>query len=198
MIAGSEATDVAVRGRGCRLPGQAPLVAWLTGFSGAGKSTLAEAAHRVLAARGRYSIVLDGDALRHGLNADLGYTPEDRAENVRRTAEVARLMAEAGAVVIVALISPLRAHRTAARRIVGDIPFLEVFIDTPLPVCEARDPKGLYASARTGRIADFTGISAPYEAPTGADLVIATQGRSVTACRDALTAVLLHRSDPSY
>ena len=129
-----------------------------------------------------------------GLEAILGFSPEDRAENVRRTAEVARLMAESGAVVIVSLISPYRADRALARRIAGDIPFLEVFVDTPLGLCEARDPKGLYRLARAGRIPGFTGISAPYEAPEQPDLTITTEGRSTDACARALSARLMRLS----
>lgn len=174
--------------------GQVPVIAWLTGLSGAGKSTLAAEADRTLVAGGRHSAVLDGDNLRHGLNADLAFSPEDRAENVRRTAEVARLMAEAGTVVIVSLISPYRADRALARRIAGDIPFLEVFVDTPLGLCEARDPKGLYRLARAGRIPGFTGISAPYEAPEAPDLVIRTQGLTVEASAGTLIPPLLHLS----
>jgi adenylylsulfate kinase len=174
--------------------GQEPVIAWLTGLSGAGKSTLAAAADRTLVAAGRHCAVLDGDNLRHGLNADLTFTPEDRSENVRRTAEVARLMAEAGTVVIVSLISPYRADRALARRIAGDIPFLEVFVDTPLGLCEARDPKGLYRLARAGRIPGFTGVSAPYEVPKQPDLTIATQGRGTQTCVRRLSTALLRLS----
>jgi adenylyl-sulfate kinase len=177
--------------------GQVPVIAWLTGLSGAGKSTLAAAADRTLVAAGRHSAVLDGDNLRHGLNADLAFSPADRSENVRRTAEVARLMAESGAVVIVSLISPDRADRALARRIAGDVPFLEVFVDTPLGLCEARDPKGLYRLARAGRIPDFTGISAPYEAPERPDLTIATEGRGTAACARVLSARLMRLSCPA-
>ncbi len=177
--------------------GQVPVIAWLTGLSGAGKSTLAAAADRTLLGCGRHSAVLDGDNLRHGLNADLSFAPEDRSENVRRTAEVARLMAEAGAVVIVSLISPYRADRAMARRIAGDIPFVEVFVDTPLGLCEARDPKGLYRLARAGRIPGFTGISAPYEAPDRPDLTIATEGRTTRACARSLSTRLLRLSRPA-
>ncbi|MGH1573084.1 adenylyl-sulfate kinase [Methylobacterium sp. P31] len=177
--------------------GQVPVIAWLTGLSGAGKSTLAAEADRMLVAAGRHSAVLDGDNLRHGLNADLTFSPADRSENVRRTAEVARLMAESGAVVIVSLISPYRADRALARRIAGDIPFLEVFVDTPLGLCEARDPKGLYRLARAGRIQGFTGISAPYEAPELPDLTIATEGRDSLACAHSLSALLLRLSTPA-
>jgi adenylylsulfate kinase len=182
-------------GRWARL-GQMPVIAWLTGLSGAGKSTLAAAADRSLVAGGRHSAVLDGDNLRHGLNADLTFSPEDRSENVRRTAEVARLMAESGAVVIVSLISPYRADRALARRIAGEIPFLEVFVDTPLDLCEARDPKGLYRLARAGRIPSFTGVSAPYEPPEKPDLTIATRDRSTQGCARILSTLLMRLSRP--
>jgi adenylylsulfate kinase len=177
--------------------GQVPVIAWLTGLSGAGKSTLAVAADRTLVADGRHCAVLDGDNLRHGLNVDLAFSPEDRAENVRRTAEVARLMAESGSVVIVSLISPYRADRALARQIAGDITFVEVFVDTPLGLCEARDPKGLYRLARAGQIAGFTGISAPYEAPEQPDLTIATEGRATEACARSLSTLLTRLSRPS-
>lgn len=177
--------------------GQVPVIAWLTGLSGAGKSTLAAAADRTLVASGRHSIVLDGDNLRHGLNADLTFSPADRSENVRRTAEVARLMAEAGSVVIVSLISPYKADRAAARQIAGDLSFLEVFVDAPLATCEARDPKGLYRRARGGDIASFTGVSAPYERPAQPDLVIPTDERAIATSAGLLSDVLLQLSDPT-
>ncbi|CAO4180112.1 Adenylyl-sulfate kinase [Methylorubrum aminovorans] len=139
-------------------------------------------------------MVLDGDNLRQGLNRDLGFTASDRAENIRRAAEVARLMADAGLVLIVSLISPFRSERVAARAIAGDIPFLEVFIDTPLSVCEARDPKGLYGRARAGKIPSFTGISAPYEAPEAPDLTIKTNGVSIAKSAVPLIEALLSRS----
>ncbi|MGH1570357.1 adenylyl-sulfate kinase [Methylobacterium sp. P31] len=161
------------------LLGQKPVIAWFTGLSAAGKSSIACAVDRALTQQGRHTMVLDGDNLRLGLNRDLGFSARDRAENIRRTAETARLMAEAGLIAIVSLISPFRAERAMARAIAGDIPFLEIFIDTPLAVCEARDPKGLYNRARAGQIPDFTGISAPYEVPQRPDLVISTQNRTV-------------------
>ena len=145
---------------------------WLTGLSGAGKSTIGAALEAELIAAGRTAYLLDGDNLRHGLNADLGFSPEDRAENVRRTAHVARLFADAGVVAIVCLISPYRSDRALAREAHAGLPFLEVFVDTPLDVCEARDPKGLYARARAGEIRDFTGVDAPYEAPEAPELVV--------------------------
>ncbi|APX86708.1 adenylyl-sulfate kinase [Methylorubrum extorquens] len=174
--------------------GQRPAIAWMTGLSGAGKSTIADAVDRALTEAGRSTMVLDGDNLRQGLNRDLGFTAADRIENIRRAAEAARLMAEAGLVVIVSLISPFRAERADARAIVGDIPFLEVFIDTPLSVCEARDPKGLYDQARAGKIPNFTGISAPYEAPTEPDLALQTRDQAVADSAQPLIAALFRLS----
>ncbi len=147
---------------------------WFTGLSGSGKSSVAVEVERRLIAAGQPAYILDGDNLRHGLNANLGFSPEDRQENVRRVAEVAKLLADAGVVAIVSLVSPYRAHRDAARLIHADggLPFFEIFVDTPLDVAEARDPKGLYAKARAGEIPDFTGISAPYEAPFRPDLLL--------------------------
>ena len=176
--------------------GQRPVVAWLTGLPGAGKSSLAEAADRALANHGRHVFVLDGDNLRLGLCADLGFEEADRAENVRRAAEVALLMGQAGLVVLVALVSPSRVGRGRARAIVeaGSLPFLEVHVDTPLAVCEARDPKGLYARARAGRIAAFTGVSAPYEAPGAADLTLRTEAVTVAASAAPLVKILTRLS----
>lgn len=148
-------------------------VIWMTGLSGAGKSTLASALHERLAAAGQPSIVLDGDVLRNGLNADLGFTPEDRTENLRRVAHVAALFMQQGFIAIAAVISPEHEHRRAAREIVGE-GFVEVFVNAPLRVCEARDVKGLYARARRGEIAHFTGISGPFEAPLAPDVAIET------------------------
>jgi adenylyl-sulfate kinase len=147
---------------------------WLTGLSGSGKSTIASAVAAVLTARGQLTYTLDGDNLRHGLNGDLGFSAEDRAENVRRVGEVARLMADAGVVAIVPLISPYRAGRDHARALhaEADLPFVEVFVDTPIELCEQRDPKGLYAKARAGEIKGFTGIDDPYEAPLAPELVL--------------------------
>lgn len=174
--------------------GQRPVIAWLTGLSGAGKSSVANAVDRALTEAGRSSMVLDGDNLRHGLSRDLGFTAADRVENIRRAAETARLMADAGLVVIVSLISPFQAERQAARVLAGDIPFLEVFIDTPLAVCEARDPKGLYDRARAGLISDFTGISAPYERPAAPDLTLSTPGFTVADTARPLFDALLNLS----
>ena len=145
---------------------------WFTGLSGSGKSTVAVAVERALVAGGRPAYLLDGDNLRHGLNADLGFSAADRGENIRRVGEVARLFADAGVVALVPVISPYRADRNRARAVhaAAGLPFVEVFVDTPLAVCEARDPKGLYAKARAGEITGFTGIDDPYEAPEAPDL----------------------------
>jgi bifunctional enzyme CysN/CysC len=145
---------------------------WLTGLSGSGKSTVAVALERLLIAGGRPAYRLDGDNLRHGLNADLGFSAADRAENVRRAGEVAVLLADAGVVALVPLISPYRADRDAVRRRHDDagVPFVEVFVDTPISECERRDVKGLYAKARAGEITGFTGVDDPYEAPEEPDL----------------------------
>jgi len=147
---------------------------WLTGLSGSGKSTVAVALERLLVAQGRPAYRLDGDNVRHGLNGDLGFSEVDRTENVRRVGEVARLMADAGVVAIVPLISPYRAGRDHARALhaEADLPFVEVFVNTPIELCEKRDPKGLYAKARAGEITGFTGIDDPYEAPLTPELVL--------------------------
>ncbi len=148
-----------------RIKGQTPKVLWFTGLSGAGKSTVANLVDRRLHALGYHTFILDGDNVRHGLNRDLGFTDEDRVENIRRVAEVARLMADAGLIVLVSFISPFRAERRMARERFGEGEFVEVFVDVPLAVAEARDVKGLYAKARAGQIPNFTGIDSPYEAP---------------------------------
>ncbi|MGU3468640.1 adenylyl-sulfate kinase [Methylobacterium sp. C33D] len=176
---------------------QRPVIAWLTGLSGSGKSSIANAVDQSLTRSGRHAMVLDGDNLRHGLSCDLGFSAADRTENIRRAAETARLMAEAGLVVIVALISPFRHERKMARRIAGDIPFLEVFVDTPLAVCESRDPKGLYNRARAGEIPDFTGVSAPYEDPEAPDVILRTQACSVEQAAAALIPHLMRASTQS-
>jgi adenylylsulfate kinase len=157
-----------------KLLGQQAVTLWLTGLSAAGKSTLAFAVERALIDQGRACYVLDGDNVRHGLNRDLGFSAADRAENIRRIAEVARLMNDAGLIVITAFISPCRADRAAARAIIGMDCFREVYVSTSLAVCESRDPKGLYGKARAGKVAEFTGISSPYEPPESPALVIDT------------------------
>jgi adenylyl-sulfate kinase len=156
-------------------------VVWLTGLSGAGKSTLAGALERVLFDLDYRVIVLDGDALRTGLNADLGFSMNDRVENIRRIGEVAALFADAGFIVITAAISPYAADRQRARRRVTT-PFIEVFVDAPLEVCESRDPKGLYRKARSGEIPRFTGVSDPYEPPANPEMTIKTAERSLAEC----------------
>jgi len=172
-----------------RLMGQRPHVIWFTGLSGAGKSTLANLLDRRLHAKGVPSFVLDGDLLRTGLNRDLGFSDADRSENIRRVAEVARLMADAGLVVLVAFISPFRRDRDAARALFAAGQFSEVYLDTPLAVAEQRDPKGLYARARCGEIPRFTGIDSPYEAPASPELRIDTATSTVD---DALELLMQH------
>jgi len=157
---------------------QCGAVVWFTGLSGAGKSTLAQGVHARLREQGLASTVLDGDLLRTGLCADLGFSAADRAENVRRAAEVAALMAEAGLLVLVALISPFREGRQRARERVAPRPFVEVYCSSPLTVCEARDPKGLYRRVRAGQVAEFTGITSPYEAPLNPELALDTANLS--------------------
>ncbi|MEI6385656.1 MAG: adenylyl-sulfate kinase [Spirochaetota bacterium] len=157
------------------LLGQKALTIWLTGLSAAGKSTLAFALEYALVSEGRACYVLDGDNIRYGLNKNLGFSPEDRTENIRRIAEVTRLMNDAGLIVITAFISPFIADREMARQIIGTDFFREVFVSTTLEVCESRDPKGFYSKARTGQVPEFTGISSPYEAPNDPDLIIDTE-----------------------
>ena len=158
---------------------QRPRCVWFTGLSGAGKSTLANMLDKRLHGQGLHTYVLDGDNVRHGLNRDLGFSDADRVENIRRVAEVACLMVDAGLVVIVAFISPFRADRAFARSLFAPGEFVEVFVDTPLQECERRDTKGLYASARSGRLTNFTGISSPYECPVHPEI------RLDWACQDA-------------
>lgn len=166
-----------------------PLTLWFTGLSGAGKSTLAQTMSRALNERGRRCVVLDGDTLRSGLNRDLGFQAHERSENIRRAAEVARLMNDAGLIVAAALISPLRADRAHARSIIGAHRFLEVHVSTPLEVCEAADVKGLYRRARQGELALFTGISAPYEPPDAPGLAINPMQTGLQPAVDELLAL---------
>lgn len=175
------------------LLGQRGLVVWMTGLSGSGKSTLAIALERALHDRGRYAVVLDGDNVRTGINNNLGFSEADRTENIRRIAEVAKLFVQNGAVVICCFVSPTIAIREQARTIIGEADFHEVFIDTPLEECERRDVKGLYAKARAGEVKDFTGISAPFEAPTAPAIRIATQGRTEEASTTELLNYILPR-----
>jgi len=172
------------------LKGQQPAVVWFTGLSGAGKSTIANLVEKRLHALGRHTYLLDGDNVRHGLNKDLGFTEADRVENIRRVAEVARLMVDAGLITLVSFISPFRAERDMARARVADGQFCEVFVDTPLPVAEERDPKGLYKKARSGGLKNFTGIDSPYEAPVSPELRIDTTQLAAEAAADAVIAQL--------
>lgn len=174
-----------------RLLKQRPVTIWLTGLSGAGKSTLAFALEHRLVELGRACFVLDGDNVRHGLNRDLGFSPADRAENIRRIAEVAKLMNQAGLIVISAFISPYREDREIARQIIGQENFREIHVSTSLQVCEQRDPKGLYKRARAGNIPEFTGITAPYETPLHPALALDTASMGVASCVDALLDILL-------
>ncbi len=173
-----------------KLLGQRPVVLWFTGLSGAGKSTIANLVERKLAALGRHTYLLDGDNVRHGLNKDLGFTAQDRVENIRRVAEVSRLMIDAGLITLVAFISPFRAERAAARALFAPGEFLEVFIDTPLAEAERRDPKGLYRKARRGELQNFTGIDSPYEPPTAAEICITTLTESAEAAAERIVAHL--------
>ena len=153
-----------------RLNGQKPALLWFTGLSGAGKSTIANSLEKKLHALGKRTFVLDGDNVRHGLNRDLGFTEVDRVENIRRVAEVARLLVEAGVITLVAFISPFRAERELARHLVEPSEFVEIFVNTPLEACEQRDPKGLYKKARRGDLPNFTGLDSPYEPPVNPEL----------------------------
>jgi len=182
-----QATDVNKESRG-QLLKQKPAVLWFTGLSGAGKSTIANLVEKKLHADGHLTYLLDGDNVRHGLNRDLGFTDADRVENIRRVTEVARLMADAGLIVLVSFISPFRAERLMARERIGDGEFVEVFVDTSLAEAEKRDVKGLYAKARRGELKNFTGISSPYEAPENPELRIDTAKSSpADAASDIVT-----------
>jgi len=185
---------ITARARALR-SGHRGAVVWFTGLSGAGKSTLAQALERDLFHHGMHTYVLDGDNIRHGLNSNLGFSPEDRVENIRRVSEVAKLMADAGAVVITAFISPYRMDRRRAREIAleGNAEFIEVFVDAPLEVCEARDPKNLYKKARAGEIREFTGIDAPYEAPEDPEIVVRTDQQTVDESVATILEQLLPR-----
>ncbi|RQR68900.1 sulfate adenylyltransferase subunit CysN [Burkholderia sp. Bp9012] len=170
---------------------QTPRIVWLTGLSGAGKSTIANLVEQRLHALGKHTYLLDGDNVRHGLNRDLGFTEADRVENIRRVAEVARLMLDAGLITLVSFISPFRAERDMARALAGPDEFVEVFVDTPLAVAEERDPKGLYKKARKGELKHFTGIDSPYEPPAQPELRIDTVAESPEAAADRIVAYLL-------
>jgi adenylylsulfate kinase len=170
--------------------GHKSCVLWFTGLSGSGKSTIAVEVERQLMDRGVHTYILDGDNVRHGLNTDLGFSDEDREENIRRIGEVARLFADAGLVVITSFISPFRRDRDRVRSLLGPGEFLEIFAKCPLDICETRDPKGLYAKARAGEIVDFTGIDSPYEEPENPELVLDTGELSVEECVEQVFALL--------
>ncbi|HET7709264.1 MAG TPA: sulfate adenylyltransferase subunit CysN [Sphingomicrobium sp.] len=176
-----------------RIKGQKPAVVWFTGLSGAGKSTIANLVEKKLVALGKHTFLLDGDNIRHGLNRDLGFTDADRIENIRRVGEVARLMTDAGLIVMTAFISPFRAERDMVRAMLAEGEFIEVFVDTPLEEAERRDAKGLYAKARAGEIANFTGIDSPYEAPEDAEIRIDTTAMSAEEAADRIVDRLLGR-----
>jgi bifunctional enzyme CysN/CysC len=175
------------------LKGQQPAVLWFTGLSGAGKSTIANLVEKKLLALGRHSYLLDGDNVRHGLNRDLGFTNADRVENIRRVGEVARLMVDAGLIVLTAFISPFRAERDMARALLGDGQFIEVHVDTPIEVAESRDVKGLYQKARRGELKNFTGIDSPYEAPETPELRVDTSSMSADEAAEQVIACLRQR-----
>jgi adenylylsulfate kinase len=178
-----------------QLLGQRGVTIWLTGLSGSGKSTLAVAAERALVSQRRLAYVLDGDNIRHGLNKNLGFGPTDRAENIRRIGEVAKLMTDAGLIVFTSFISPYRADRDAVRALMPPGDFVEVFVDASLETCEGRDVKGLYRRARAGEIPEFTGISAPYEAPLRPELVLDTNRQSV---EESVGAILRYLEEKGY
>lgn len=177
-----------------RYMGHAPVTVWLTGLSAAGKSTLAYGLEAALLEHDHSCYVLDGDNVRSGLSRDLGFGSRDRHENIRRVAEVARLLNDAGLIAITAFISPYRADRAMAREIVGEGRFLEVYVEAPLEVCEARDPKGLYRRARAGDIPDFTGVSAPYEPPAAPDISVHTADARPDACVAELVSFVKRRA----
>ncbi len=172
---------------------QSPAVLWLTGLSGAGKSTIADIIEKKLLAAGRHTMLLDGDNVRHGLNRDLGFTDADRVDNIRRVGEVARLMTEAGLIVICSFISPFRAERRMVRELTGPTAFFEIFVDTPLDECIRRDPKGLYAKAKAGRIENFTGLDSAYEAPEAPEIRVVTVGATPEAAAEYILDELRRR-----
>jgi len=175
------------------LKGQKPGVVWFTGLSGSGKSTIANLVEKKLHALGRHTYLLDGDNVRHGLNRDLGFTDADRVENIRRVGEVAKLMADAGLIVLTAFISPFQAERRMVRDLMLQGEFIEVYVDTPLAVAEARDVKGLYKKARAGTLKNFTGIDSPYEAPETPEIVVNTVSLSAEEAAESIVAAILAR-----
>ncbi|CAB3765080.1 Adenylyl-sulfate kinase [Paraburkholderia humisilvae] len=182
------------------LLGSQPCVLWFTGLSGAGKSTIANLVEKQLHALGKPTYLLDGDNVRHGLNRDLGFTDSDRSENIRRVAEVAKLMADAGLIVLVSLISPFRAERRMARALMKSGEFIEIFVDAPLEIAEARDPKGLYRKARRGELKNFTAIDSPYESPENPEIRVETARCDPTTAAFQVLAVLQQtwQNDPTH
>ena len=172
---------------------QRGVMLWLTGLPSSGKSTIAFTAEHALVARERLAYVLDGDNIRHGLNKNLGFSADDRGENIRRIGEVGKLFVDCGAVTLTSFVSPYRADRDAVRDLMEDGEFLEVFVDTPVEICEQRDPKGLYAKARAGEIPNFTGISDPYESPENPELVIETASSTPEEAANAIIDMLQKR-----
>ncbi len=165
-------------------------VLWFTGLSGSGKSTVANATEKILHDMGLQTYILDGDNVRMGLNKDLGFSPDDRTENIRRITEVSKLFADSGSLVLTAFISPYRKDRDDARSVIGNEDFIEVFVSADLSVCESRDPKGLYKKARAGEIKGFTGIDAPYEAPENPELVVHTDKNNIEECAQIVVSYL--------
>jgi bifunctional enzyme CysN/CysC len=188
-----QALDVTREAR-AGIMGQRPAVLWFTGLSGAGKSTIANLVEKRLHSLGRHTVLLDGDNVRHGLNRDLGFTDADRVENVRRVAEVAKLMADAGLIVLVSFISPFRAERDMARALMAEGEFYEVFVDTPLAEAEKRDEKGLYKKARSGQLKNFTGVDSPYEAPEHPEIRIDTLTLDATRAAELIVSRVLGQS----
>lgn len=172
---------------------QKPVVLWFTGLSGSGKSTVANVVESQLMALSKHSYLLDGDNVRHGLNKDLSFSDEDRIENIRRIGEVAKLFVDSGSIVLTAFISPFISDRQQVRDLLGEQQFLEVFIDTPLEVCESRDPKGLYKKARKGEIKHFTGIDSEYQAPVQPDIHVKTADKSIEECGEQVVNALRER-----
>src|SRR5579864_7889370 len=173
-----------------QLLNQKGVTVWMTGLSASGKSTIACILEQLLLHRKRHAYRLDGDNIRHGLNKNLGFSAEDRAENIRRIGEVAKLFTDAGVITLTAFISPYRADRNAVRALIEPSEFIEIFVDTPIEVCEARDPKGLYKKARAGQLKGFTGIDDPYEAPEKPELVLDGGKKSIDECADDVMAYL--------
>jgi len=185
-----QATDIS-REHHASMKNQKPMVLWMTGLSGSGKSTIANLVEKKLARMNRHTYLLDGDNVRHGLNKDLGFTDADRVENIRRVGEVARLMTDAGLIVITAFISPFRSEREMVRSMMQPGEFMEIFIDTPLAEAEKRDVKGLYAKARAGQLKNFTGIDSPYEPPEAPQIRIDTTQLSAGEAADLIVAKLI-------